>query len=179
LGALLLVLLVAGIAGMEMLAPEVPRAAAPSGWAVALECADTALDEGSPTDALAAWREANAAALRSGQWEGMIAVGDAARRLAAREGFPRPDLALARQAYLTALYRARRDHSVEGALRAAVAFAELGDREVLTQALRIAEKQAGHDPVKRARVRAMANRWMTPPVRDDRGDSILTGGTQP
>ena len=179
LGALMLGLLVAGIAVMEMFASEVPSADAPDGWAAPLDRSDAALSGGDAAAALRAWREANGAAIRSGQWEGMIAVGDAARRLGARGGVPRDSLVRARQAYLTALYRARREHSVEGALRAAAAFGELGDRDVLAQALRIAEQQAGPDPVKRARVRSVTERWMGLPVENDHRDSPLTGGHQP
>ena len=171
LGALMLGLLVAGIVVMEMFASEVPSAAAPDGWAAPLDRSDAALAGGDAAGALRAWREANAAAIRSGQWEGMIAVGDAARRLGARGGVPRDSL--------TALYRARREHSVEGALRAAAAFGELGDRDVLAQALRIAEQQAGPDPVKRARVRSVTERWMGLSVENDHRDSPLTGGHQP
>jgi hypothetical protein len=179
LGALLLGLLVAGIAVMEMFASEIPSAAAPDEWAAPLDRSDAALAGGDAAAALTAWREANAAAIRSGQWEGMIAVGDAARRLGARGGTPRDSLMRARQAYLTALYRARREQSVEGALRAAAAFGELGDRDVLAQALRIAEQQAGRDPVKRARVRSVTERWMSSPVENGHRDSPLTGGHQP
>jgi hypothetical protein len=179
LGALLLGLLIAGIAVMEMLASEVPSAATPDGWAEPLDRSDAALANGDAAGALTAWREANAAALRSRQWEGMIAVGDAARRLGSRDKAPRDSLVRARQAYLTALYRARLEHSVEGTLRVAAAFGELGDRDDVVRALRIAEQQAGRDPVKRARVHAVADRWMSLPVVNDRHDSPLTGGHQP
>lgn len=179
LGAVLLALLVAGIAVMEMFASEVSSAPPPPGWAVSLERADVALGGGDATAAVAAWREANTAAIRSGQWEAMIAVGDAARRLVVQDATPREGLGRARLAYLTALYRARRDHSVEGVLRAATAFGELGDREVFAQALRIAEQQAGHDPVKRARVRSVADRWTSPPLENDRREPISRGGHQP
>src|SRR5262245_1077028 len=162
LGALLLALLIAGIAVMEMFASEVPSAVSLDGWSASLDRTDAALAAGDATAALSAWREANAAAIRSGQWEGMIAVGDAARRLGAQYRAPREYLGRAHQAYLTALYRARRDHSVEGVLRAADAFGELGDSEVFARALRIAEQQAGRDPVKRARVRSIQERWTSP-----------------
>jgi hypothetical protein len=48
----------------------------------------------------------------------------------------------ARQAYLTALFRARDEGSMDGVLRAAWAFADLGDREVVDGALRIADRLA-------------------------------------
>jgi hypothetical protein len=177
MGALLLALLVAGVALMEMVAAEVSSAVVLDAWTVLLDRADAALARGNTAAALTAWREAQAAAVRSGQWEGMIAVGDAARRLEASGGPQRNGLALARQAYLTALFRARREHSVEGALRVAAAFGELGDRDVLAQALRVAEKQAGRDPIKRARVRAVVDRWTDAHPEADRRDPTLTGGT--
>jgi hypothetical protein len=179
LAALLFALLVAGLAAMERLAAQAPHAVTPHTWTTALDRADVALAEGDIAGAMSAWREAHAAAMRSGQWEGMIAVGDASRRLGEGGGAARESVARARQAYLTALFRARRERSVEGSLRAAVAFGELGDRHVLAQALRIAERQAGRDPVSRARVRAVADRWMTSPLELDTRDPHLSGGHQP
>jgi hypothetical protein len=178
LAALLFALLVAVLAAMERLAAEAPHAVTPRAWTTALDRADAALADGDLAGAMSAWREAHAAAMRSGQWEGMIAVGDASRRLG-EGGAARESVARARQAYLTALFRARRERSVEGSLRAAVAFGELGDRHVLAQALRIAERQAGRDPVSRARVRAVADRWMTSPLELDIRDPYLSGGHQP
>ena len=179
LASLLLVLLVAGLAVMEMLAAEAPSAVAPHVWTAPLDQADAALGRGDAAAALSAWREAQAAALRSGHWEGMIAVGDAARRRA-EAGRDRADgLAGARQAYLTALFRARRERSLDGLLSAAIAFGELGDRDVLAQALRLAEQHAGRDPLSRARVRAVADRWMSPPFEAEHRAPRLSGGQQP
>ena len=179
LSALLLVLLVAGVAFMEMLAPEGASVLAPYAWTAPLDQADAALARGDAAAAMSAWREAQAAALRSGHWEGMIAVGDAARRLA-EPGRDRADgLARARQAYLTALFRARRERSLDGLLSAAIAFGELGDRDVLAQALRLAEQHAGRDPLSRARVRTVADRWMSPPFEAEHRDPTLSGGHQP
>jgi hypothetical protein len=178
LGVLMVALLVGGLAVFELLAADVPSAVAPLTWSAPLSQAEAAIDRGDVATALSAWREAYAAAVRSGQWEGMVAVGDTARRLEHGPASQGDALGRARQAYLTALFRARREHSVEGALRAAVAFGELGDRDVLTLALRIAEQQAGRDPLARARVRDVANRWMGP--RDaDRRDLNFRGGSQP
>jgi hypothetical protein len=179
LAALLFALLVAGLAAMERLAADAPHAVAPQVWTTALDRAEAAMAQGDPAGAMSAWRDAHAAAMRRGQWEGMIAVGDASRRLGESNGSQRESVARARQAYLTALFRARRERSVEGSLRAAVAFGELGDRHVLAQALRIAERQAGRDPVSRARVRGVADRWMTSPLELDTRDPYLSGGHQP
>jgi hypothetical protein len=133
---------------------------------------DRALGAGDGAAALSWWREAHAAALRSGQWEGMIEVGDTARRLAA--GGPR-----ARQAYLTALLRARPQRSLDGVLRAATAFGELGDSDVLAQALRMAEREAGLEPRAHARVRAVADRWLPMPLQSNHRDSRHPGGRLP
>lgn len=178
LASLLLALLVAGLVVMEMVA-EAPSAVGPHVWTAPLDQAEAALERGDAAAAMSAWREAQGAALRSGRWEGMIAVGDAARRLA-EAGRDRADgLARARQAYLTALFRARRERSLDGLLSAAIAFGELGDRDVLAHALRMAEQQAGRDPLSRARVRTVADRWMGPPFEAEHRDPTLSGGHQP
>jgi hypothetical protein len=85
-----------------------------------------------------AWHPVYAAALRDHGWEGLIAVGDARVRIARAAGVPRNADGQARQIYLTALVRAQRHGSVEGAVRAATAFAALGDREIAAEAVRIA-----------------------------------------
>lgn len=85
-----------------------------------------------------AWHDAYGAALGSGQWQAMLAVGDAWLRLgdaaAVRDGAK----ANARLAYVMALSRARRAGTVDGALRVARAFAALGDREASAQCVQIA-----------------------------------------
>jgi hypothetical protein len=179
LGALMLSLLVGGLAVFERLAADAPSAVASRTWTVPLGRAEASLERGDAGAAVSAWREAHAAALRSGGWEGMVAVGDTAWRMAHAGAARSESLARARQAYLTALFRARREHSLEGALRAAVGFAELGDRDVAALALRIAEQQAGGDPAARARVRDVADRWMSAPREADRRDLKFRGGQQP
>jgi len=145
MGVGLLVLLIVALAIVEVLVASAPPTQVPAGWSVSLERADEALRDGDVAQALSWWREARMEALRGGGWEGMIQVGDASRRLGARGGFRQDAEAFARDAYLTALLRARRAHSVDGVLRAARAFGELGDREVFDHAIRIAERQAAHD----------------------------------
>ena len=177
LGVAVLVLLIIALAIVEVLVAATPAVPGPTGWSTPLERADEALRDGDVAQALAWWREARAQALRSGQWEGLIEVGDASRRLGARGGFRHDGEASARDAYMAALLRARRQHSVDGVLRAAVAFGELGDREVAAHAVRIAEHQAGHDPRAREHVRAVADRWMTSPL--ETGHPTNPGGLQP
>jgi hypothetical protein len=59
----------------------------------------------------------------------------------------------------------------------AAAFRELGDRDVLAKALRVAEQQAGRDPVERARERSAVDRWATTPPALALRDPTLTGGS--
>ena len=153
-----------------------PPTTSASGWNAPIERAGDALREGDVAQALAWWQEARREALRSGTWEAMIEVGDASRRLAAGGGFRRQGDASAREAYMTALLRARRDHSVDGVLRAAIAFGELGDREVAAHAVRIAEREAGQDPRAREQVRAVAARFMSAPL--EAGTPLSPGGPQ-
>jgi hypothetical protein len=108
-----------------------------------------------------AWREAYAAALKSRHWEGMVAVGDAYRVVGERGRFRKNAEAKAREAYLTAFLRARAEASLEGILRAADRFAELGDRGVVEQCIRVARGIAAktRDPRAEERVRAFTERW--------------------
>jgi hypothetical protein len=107
------------------------------------------------------WRDAYAAALKSRHWEGMVAVADTYRALGARAGFPAVAVAKARQAYLTALFRARGEGSLAGVLITADRFAELGDREVVEQCIRVAKKVAAQsrDPYAAEHLRAFTARW--------------------
>ena len=173
LAGLLLVLLILALAVVEVLTADAPSTAAPHAWTTPLGLMDEALARGDGAAALTAWRGAHTAAFRSVRWEGMMAVGDAARRLGA------DGRAQSRQSYLTALFRAHRQGSLEGLLDAATAFGDLGDRDVLLQALRLAEREAGRDPVKRARVRSIADRWMSPPLEAENRDPTLSGGHHP
>jgi len=101
------------------------------------------------------WRDAHAAALRSRHWEGMVAVADTYRALGAQADFLAASLAKARQTYLRALLRARREGSL-----VADRFAELGDREVVERCMRVARRVAAHsrDPYADEHLRAFADR---------------------
>ncbi|HEX6209377.1 MAG TPA: hypothetical protein VF136_01290 [Methylomirabilota bacterium] len=173
LAGLLLGLIVLALAFIQVLTAERSDSAASSQWAAPLGRMDEALTRGDSAGALAAWRQAYGAAFRSTRWEGMMAVGDAASRLGA------DGRAQSRQAYFTALLRAEREGSLEGLLVVATAFGHLGDRDVLAHALRLAEREAGRDPVKHARVRNIADRWMSPPLEVEHRDSTLSGGHHP
>jgi hypothetical protein len=59
-------------------------------------------------------------------------------RIERAAGFPKAGESKARELYLMALFRARRDESVQGVLRTAAAFNALGNREVAAHAMQIA-----------------------------------------
>jgi len=135
-------------------------------WRTYLAVVDKELEQGRVDAAVRAWQDAYGAALSSRSWESMIAVGDAFVSIGRAAGTPRGARMNAREAYLSALIRARRDHSVEGALRSAEAFEALGDPAVVEQCLHIAAQlAAGNDEaqhrVHEARVR-WASRQVTP-----------------
>jgi len=67
---------------------------------------------------------------RPSSWQAVVRIGDDARA--------RGDVAAARRAYLTALFRARGERSLLGVLTAAEGFKALGDRDVVEHALRMA-----------------------------------------
>ena len=177
-GVALLTLLVLALIAVEVLVADAPGAIASRSWTPPLARADEALQDGDLAAALAWWREARQTALRSGQWEGLIEVGDASLRLGEVGGF-RDAESQARQAYLGALLRAQRQRSLEGVLRAATAFGELGDRDVTVQALRIAERQAGRDPLALNHIRAVADRWSIPPNTTPRNERTNSRGEMP
>jgi hypothetical protein len=130
-------------------------------WQVRLLEVDEAMARGDLVTAERQWREAYAAALKSRHWQGMVAAGDTYRALGARAGFRTTSTAKARQAYRTALFRARAEGSVEGVLRTAERFAELGDRDVVEQCIQVARRVAAQSPDPQAMelVRAFTERW--------------------
>ena len=158
--AMLALMLLVGVVS-EALAGHVAAAEAQIAWKAQLDRVDEAVSRHDVARAVLLWPEAYAAALRSRHWEGMVAVGDAYRRLGHLGGFPKASEAKARETYLAALFRARQDGSLDGVLRVAEAFAELGDRDVVEQCLRVARTLAGqaHDARADDRVRAFAERW--------------------
>jgi hypothetical protein len=136
-------------------------------WRVHVGVVDVALARGDVSTAVRAWHDAYGAAMASTEWIAMLEVGDAFVRIGAaadaREG-AKPN---ARQAYLAALVRARRADSVTGVVRAAQAFAALGDREVARAALGIADRLATGqaDDAARARVQTQARTLVVPGTR--------------
>src|SRR5262245_28068271 len=128
-------------------------------WSAHLGVLDGELARGRVDVAVRVWHDAYGAALESRTWEGMIAVGDAFMRIGRATQTPRAAHGNAREAYLTALIRARRNHSVEGALRSAEAFGGLGDRAIVDQCLHVAAELAAGDEQAQQAVSEVRQRW--------------------
>jgi hypothetical protein len=97
------------------------------------------------------------AAVESLDWDDLIAIGDARLRIGGAIGaHPSGELA-ARRVYFAALYRACRAESLEGILRAAEAFADLGDGDVVEECLGLAELKVDSEEARR-RVSALVQR---------------------
>jgi hypothetical protein len=107
-------------------------------WTAPLSAIDAALARGDVSRALMLWHPAHVAVLYDRRWEGLIEVGDAILRIESAAGFPKAGESKARELYLMALFRARRDGSVQGVLRTAAAFNALGDRGGAGHAMQIA-----------------------------------------
>lgn len=141
--------------------PLAPRAVAETveadtspAWQSALDTMDRALAAGDISGAEMAWRACRLA-IRSRQWQALLAAGDGSLRIGDRVQLGQPYRALARAVWRDALFGARAQHSIEGALRVADAFARLGDTEVVTQALGIADDVAAADASGAARRRVL------------------------
>ena len=156
IGSIVLLAITAEVRGDHALGSESQIA-----WKTHLLRVGDALARNDLAGAETSWREAYAAALKSRHWEGMVAVGDAYRMLGERGRFRKTSEAKARQTYLIAFLRARAEGSLEGVLRVADRFAELGDREVVEQCIRVARSIAAKtkDPRAEERVRAFTERW--------------------
>jgi hypothetical protein len=129
-------------------------------WAASVAAVDEALAQRDVAVAARRAEEAYRAALASRSWEAMAAVGDAYVELADLSGVLDPWVPRARAAYLAALVRASAAGSAAGSLRAAEAFAGLGDTDAAGGALRIADRlaeRAGDQQV-RQRVAGLAER---------------------
>jgi hypothetical protein len=149
--AAILGLVVIGLAGIWARTPrpldarmEPRRLLTP--WRTDLDELERALATGDHARAMRAWSDAETAALASRRWEPLLEVGDAALRVGDGTGSPARARLSARHAYRAALFRARAQRSVDGVLRAADAFARLGDRDVTEGALHAARKLAAGTP---------------------------------
>ena len=161
------VLLVATI--RDALADHAIGTEAQLAWQAHLLKVEQAMARGDFAEAETLWREAYAAALKSRHWEGVIATGDTYRALGARAGFRAASVSKARQAYLTALFRARSEGSLAGVLITAERFAELGDREVVERCISVARKVAAQsrDPYAGEHLRAFTERWAASAQEND------------
>lgn len=152
-----------GVFGLARLAMHPARGrvlAAGTPWTPHIQRVDEALAQRKIGVAEQAWHAAYLTGLAGRRWEGMLAVGDAARRIGEASGSPAKGEAVARANYMAALFQAREQRSLDGVLGAAEAFAELGDREVADRCLTIAERLAadGRDPQVGARVHLLRER---------------------
>jgi hypothetical protein len=157
----MLVVTILALLGVEFLADHALGPDPDVTWQVHLDRVEAALARHDLVAAEMLWGDAYVAAIKSRHWEGMVAAGDTYRRLGELGGFRKISDAKAREAYLAALFRARNRGSLEGVLRAAQGFAELGDQEVVEQCIRVARSVAARSWNPRAdeRVRAFAERW--------------------
>jgi hypothetical protein len=127
-------------------------------WSSHLEAMDVAIGARNASTAVLAWRHAYAAALDQPGWRGLVEVAAAAMRIAVIPGFQKAAESRARESYWTALFRARRQGSLSGVLDTAEAFGALGDRVMVEQCIRIAERLASltGDSEAADRVRALS-----------------------
>lgn len=137
-----------------MIEPVLTRAP----WTPHLETMDVAITTHNAGAALLAWRHAYSSALEQPGWQGLVEVAAAALRIGAIPGLRKAAESRAREGYWTALFRARRQGSLNGVLDAAEAFGALGDRMMVEQCIRIAERLAllTADAAAADRVRALA-----------------------
>lgn len=135
-----------------------PRPKPETPWLAPLETMNQAIERADFTAAEMARHEAYRAAIASRRWEAVLAVGDATLRMGEATHSRPAAKSEARRLYLSALFRARDQRSLDGVLLATEAFARLGDRDVVDQGLHIARDLAGPDPVAQARVRSLAER---------------------
>jgi hypothetical protein len=125
-------------------------------WTAPIRRVDDALATKNTAEALRALHQAHVLALGSRRWDGMVAVGDAARRIGQSVRAPRLYDARARHAYLVAFFRARHERSLEGVVRVGEAFSALGDLDVVEQCLHVARDLLARHPDEAARVRVLA-----------------------
>lgn len=148
------------VAGIGAAARAAEDTGAP--WGVAVRRVDEALGRKQFSAALKAADEAYGMAAASRRWEALLETGGAYRRIGQTTGLTRSFNAKARRLYLAALFQARQENALDGVFRVAEAFAGLGDTEVATQCVRIAERLAGRDVAAQAEVRAFAARLIDP-----------------
>ena len=129
-------------------------------WDQYIKAMDDALARGDFYAADLARQTAYLMALGSQRWEAMVAMGDAYARFADAQGASPTLRSEARRVYRSALFRARRQGSVEGVLRVSEALAARGDREGAREGLAMATAMAAVSRVSYdvARAEALAER---------------------
>lgn len=147
-------------------------AALAASWSGHLKAVDRALGQSDVDGARRAWDNAHLTAVESQSWEGLIATGHACLRIGRASGARPAAEPTARRGYFAALYRACREHSFEGILRAAEAFADLGDREVVDECLGLAELEVEGEET-RQRLSAVVQRLGVAPT-PARGDAVAS-----
>ena len=129
-------------------------------WRAYLDVFEKERAQGRRDVAIRVLHDAYGAALESHSWESMIAVGDAFMVIGRAPGSGAGARLNARQAYLSALIRARRNRSVDGALRTAIAFQDIDDRDVVEQCLYVAALLAAGDADAQRKVQDARERWV-------------------
>jgi hypothetical protein len=126
-------------------------------WATHIEGMDRAVEAGDTTVAVRAWRDGCAAALDHPGWAGLVQVAAASVRMGVLPGMGKACESRARETYWTALFRARKQGSINGVLQTAEAFGSLGDRGMVEQCIKVAEALAalGGDADAASRVRTL------------------------
>jgi hypothetical protein len=178
-GSLIVVSVLAGALVGGVSTPPVPPERGASSTGSLRMSVDAALDRGDHSAALRAAQVAKRRASREGRWEGLIEVGDAYYRIADRTGAPEAAADEAREAYRAALQSARRAESLDGVLRAAEAFARLGDASDVQLSLGVARNLAGSDAEAVDDVRAMGERLgdlLEAARSEDRGERLTDRG---
>ena len=143
-------------------------------WTYHLESMDAAISVRNASAAVLAWRRAYATALDEPGWRGLVEVAGAALRIGTIAGFQKAAESRARESYWTALFRARRQGSLNGVLDAAEAFGALGDRVMVEQCIRVAERLAllTDDADAAGRVRVLAADLAQRYVEIDRPEAV-------
>jgi hypothetical protein len=123
-------------------------------WTTHIETMDNALAANDAGESIRACRRAYSAALSHPSWLGLFTVATASLRVGTLPSLTRSAVALARESYWIAFFRARQQRSLTGVLRTAEAFAMLGDCNAAERCVRAAkalESSAGDaaeiDPV--------------------------------
>jgi hypothetical protein len=128
------------------------------------------------------WQAGHLAVVESLSWDDLIAIGDARLRVGGAVGARPSGEAAARRVYFAALYRACREESLEGILRTAEAFADLGDGDVVEECLGLAELKVDGEEARR-RVSTLVQRLgaaqatrsgAAGPASHDRPDGVVT-----